>query len=129
MHEQLLIENFIYKNRQERYLNLLQTKKGRVKFRKYIPHFKDINTQFCRNIKNLNTPGELHEILKSEGASDICYIISEHSDYDSLSMNLSEAIQLLLNSGIAFFLSCIPGKLVYYEGEDTNERYLLVKES
>jgi len=125
MHERLLIETFVIKERQERYLNLLQTKKGRSKLRSYIAHFKDLNRQFLHEAKNLQIPKDLEELLKSNGGTDTCYVISENSDYDGASMNLAKATDALFNSGIAYFLSSIPGKLAYYEGEERNERFLL----
>jgi hypothetical protein len=128
-HERLLIQNFVYKDRQERYLNLNQSRKGRIKFRKYISHFKDLNKDFVIAVPNIQTPHELYTILKSKGANNSCYIISEHSDYDGLCVDLDEGINSLFHSGISYFLSCIPGVLVYYEGEDKNQKLILVNET
>jgi hypothetical protein len=125
MHEKMLIENFVSTERQERYLNLLQTKNGRVKLRKYIAHFKDLNPNFIKQVHHLQTAAELRDLLESKGAIETCYIISEHSKYDANSMPLQEATDILFNSGIAYFLSCIPGQLAYYEGEENNQRFLL----
>jgi hypothetical protein len=127
MHEKLLIENFVCKERQERYLSLILTKKGRSKLRRYIAHFKDLDGKFIQEANRLKTSHELENLLKSMGAADICYVISENSKYDGKSMNLSEVTNLLFNSGIAYFLSCVPGKLVYYEGEETNQKFLLLR--
>ena len=124
-HERLLISAFVIKERQERYINLIATKKGRVKFRTYIPHFRDLNVKFSIPLPSLQLDSQLHDLLKAEGAFDTCYVISENSRYDMQSLSIAIATKQFFNSGIAFFLSCIPGKLVYYEGEDTNQRFLL----
>jgi len=124
-HEILLIKTFVIKDRQERYLNLIATEKGRKKFRTYLSHFRDLNSKLCSSLHTLQSASELHDILKSAGAGDLCYIISENSKYDMRSLPVMDATKQLFNSGIAFFLSCIPGKLAYYEGEDTNQRFIL----
>jgi hypothetical protein len=124
-HELLLIKQFVIKDRQERYLTLIETGKGRKKFRNYISHFKDLNSKYCTPVHTLQSHIQLYDILKLEGAPNACYIISENSKYDMRSVDIMEAGKQLFASGIAFFLSCIPGKLAYYEGEEANERFIL----
>lgn len=127
-HELLLIKSFVLKDRSKRYTNLISTKKGRIKFRMYIPHFKGLNERYIVELKTeQHNPNSLYDFLKSFGASDYCYIISENSLYDGKQLRLFEALNALNNSGISFFISCIPGQLVYYEGEDRNSRLLLLK--
>lgn len=126
-HEISLIQAFTLKERQERYLNLISTKKGRIKFRTYLSHFKDLNLKYCKvNIINQDA-NEVYNILKSKGAPELCYIISEHDQYDQKIVPLSRAIMLLFSSGISYFISCIPGQLAYYEGEEVNQKFILFK--
>ena len=126
-HEELLIKSFVIKERQERYLNLIATEKGRKKFRTYVAHFKDLNITYCLPLNKLRTHSEFLSLLKSEKAFDPCYIISENSNYDMKFLSLLNATQNLFNSGIAYFLSFIPGKLAYYEGEEPDQKFLLRK--
>jgi len=49
-HERLLIKTFVNKERQERYITLISTENGRQKFKMYLSHFKDLNTQYCSPI-------------------------------------------------------------------------------
>ena len=67
-HENLLIKTFVIKERQERYLNLIVTGKGRKKFRTYIAHFKDLDGKYCTPLPYLQSPLQLHDPVKSEGA-------------------------------------------------------------
>src|SRR5271155_561698 len=106
-HEVLLIKNFIIKDRQQRYLNLFGTERGRQKFRSYLSHFKDLNSKYCTPAHSLQSYSQLHDLLKSAGAGENCYIISENSKYDMRTLPVMNATQQLFNSGIAFFLSCI----------------------
>ena len=75
-HELSLIKSFVNKERQERFVNLIATKKGRNKFRVYIALFKDINSKYCHPLPRFQSYEQLRDFLKSEGASDTCYIIS-----------------------------------------------------
>jgi hypothetical protein len=127
-HELLLIKTFVTKERQERYLNLIATEKGRKKFRTYLSHFSDLNDKYCIPHSLVSYP-QLYDLLKSEGAPDVCYVISENSKYDLKTLPIMDATKQLFNSGIAFFLSCVPGRLVYYEGEDSTRRFVLSAKS
>jgi hypothetical protein len=126
-HELLLISSFVYKERQDRYKNLIATSKGRKKFRTYIAHFKDLDSKNYTLINNCQSYLQLYHLLKSNGAPDTCYLISEHSDYDMKNLHLLQATENLFNSGISYFISCIPGKLIYYEGEELHQKILLSK--
>jgi len=127
VNEHSLIEGFVIKERQQRYFNLLQTQKGRKKLRSYISHFRDLNAKYIQNVSHLQTSSELYLLLKSIKAPDNCYIISENTNYDAKTFPLQLAIDQLCSSGISYFLCCIQGKLNYYEGEDFNSKYLLIK--
>jgi hypothetical protein len=124
-HEILLIKRFVVKDRQERYLNLMSTANGRNKFKTYLAHFKDLDGKFCQPVHLLPSSSELVDLLRSAGSPDLCYVISENPRYDMKTLPLADAGQHLYNSGIGFFLSCIPGKLAYYEGEEPHQRFLL----
>lgn len=126
IHESLLIDSFIIKSRQHRYIELINSRKGRIKFRKYIAHFKDLNEDLALNVSAIcNSYDQVFSLLISKFDIDRCYCISENSKYDQREFFLSDALKELYNSGISYFLSCIPGKLVYYEGEDFNRQLIL----
>jgi hypothetical protein len=40
-------------------------------------------------------------------------------------MDLLAALELVIGSGLGTVISCIPGKLAYYEGELPGDRYVL----
>jgi len=124
-HELLLIKAFVIKERQQRYINLVTTAKGRKKFRNYISHFSDLNANYCVPLHSFKTYSQLYDRLRSEGSLDMVYIIAANSQYDMQSLSLLDATKQLFSSDISYFISCIPGKLAYYEGEEKNQRYLL----
>lgn len=59
--------------------------------------------------------------LKTKGAGNTCYVISEDSDLDAISMDLDAAIAAFCARGMRTIVSCIPGQLAYYEAEYANE--------
>lgn len=64
-------------------------------------------------------PGIL-SLLKAKGAPGTCYAISEDSELDGKEAPLKDALNFIVGRGIGTFLSCIPGKLAYFEDEDQN---------
>jgi hypothetical protein len=55
-------------------------------------------------------------------------VLSENTDLDGRELPLEGALQLVVGYQMASFLSCLAGRLVYYEGEGINERYFLQRE-
>jgi hypothetical protein len=51
--------------------------------------------------------------------------MSEQTELDGSLMPVADALNRVVGHGCGTFLSCVPGKLGYYEGEDPEERYLL----
>ena len=64
-------------------------------------------------------------LLRSHGAPTECYLISESSDLDGRALPLEEALGEIIGRGMGTLVSCIPGRLAYFEGESPGERYLL----
>jgi hypothetical protein len=58
------------------------------------------------------------------GAPDTCAVIG--GENDGKDMELLTALKQIVGYGTGTVLSCIPGKLAYFEGE-VRERFLLVR--
>jgi hypothetical protein len=58
------------------------------------------------------------------GAPGTCHVIG--GECDSEDMELLTALKQVVGYGTGTVLSCIPGKLAYFEGE-IRERFLLVR--
>jgi hypothetical protein len=67
----------------------------------------------------------IERLLRSRGAPSICHIMSENVDLDGRDLPLAEALGEIVGWGAPSLLSCLPGRLAYYGGEELNERYLL----
>jgi len=127
IHEVAFIKAFIVKEKQERLLALVQNKKSRKKFCLLLAHNIEINTKFTHPLKKEgDNGGQVHGLLKKHGAPDICHIICENSKYDNKEMQLKEALHELFTTDFGCIISCIPGKLAFYQGEDAFSRVLLI---
>jgi hypothetical protein len=123
-HEEELVKAFILPARQERYLEFLKTPKKRAKFIDQLAHFKHLNTQFAFSVPgNQRNPASLLRLLTQKGADPTCWVISENSDIDGREIDLQSALKETVGSQMGTFLSCVPGRLAYFEDEE--DRYIL----
>jgi hypothetical protein len=51
--------------------------------------------------------------------------MSASSDLDGQEVDLRAALEDVVGYNDGTFISCIPGRLAYFEGEGPNERYVL----
>jgi hypothetical protein len=64
-------------------------------------------------------------LLLRYGAPPTCFVISSDKQMDGREMPLRDALSGVVGSDFGTFLSCIPGKLGYFEYEDLRSAYLL----
>ncbi len=123
-HERQLVSSFIVPARQSRYLELLPNPKRRKDITRTFCHFKHLDMRYAEEVPSRHrlAPG-LFEHLKSKGAPDLCYALSESDELDGKETSLADALEFIIGRGIGTFLSCVPGKLAYFEDEDN--RWLL----
>jgi hypothetical protein len=127
-HEQQLVRSFFLPQRQERYLALLAKPRRRNDVLCELAHFKHLDLQWVvPTPPRYHTPSDILRILKERGAPDTCWAVSEDSDLDGKELDLSEAIREILGGGMGTFLSCIPGRLAFFENEDG--RWILERKS
>ena len=104
---------------------MLDTKNGREKVRLALDHFKHLDSRFCHRIKPAEqNPVDILRILKALGAPAVCHVMSSDREFDGRELALSEALRDIVGRGQGTFISCVPGKLAYFESEEPGERYL-----
>ncbi len=64
-------------------------------------------------------------MLRGRGALSTCYVLAANGDLDGREMPLGEALDAIIGMGNGAFVSCIPGRLGFYEYESTKSSYLL----
>ena len=129
IHEQEFVESFVHSARQERVrLGLANPKKRRKFVEEFAHHGTYILAPEClRSIKPSETnPDSICAILRSLGAPDTCYLLSEGKNLDGTEMPLLTALKEVVGGGMGTVISCLPGRLGFFEGE-VRERFILQK--
>lgn len=123
--ETLLFQSFVVPSKKQRYAELLRTDRGRDKIRLSLDHFGDLDPRFCRRLGPVDDSFEqVLALLRERGAPPKCRIISADDSIDGREMLLTEALSAIYGRGVGTFISCIPGVLAYFEGEEPRERYM-----
>ena len=129
-HEAAVIRAFVQREKQERFLGFLASPKNRKKFTGSLSHFRWFDPRFATPItwkadpklklwdRHVQGIGNICRLLTSKGAGLTCWAISEDATIDGREMNLNAAIEHVSGRQIGTILSCVPGKLAYFESED-----------
>jgi hypothetical protein len=126
--EELFVKTFIDPDKQSRYLDLLANPKRRNGFLHRFAHHLDYIPLLAIHIQPAQQKAEqIYQRLKKRGASDTCHVMSEWSEIDGKDISLSEALDQVVGVGMGTVISCIPGRLAYYEAEEVGHRYILTK--
>lgn len=126
-HLEALIDAFVVAERRERYRFLVRTPKRRGELRNRLAHWRDFDARRAvalpRDAQASATA--VAQFLEMRGAPSSCYVLSEWGEYDGRVMPLADATGAIVGRGMGTVLSCIPGRLAYYESEDGG-RYVFV---
>ena len=125
LHEEEFIQAFIIPSKRDRYLILFATKKGRRKLTSKLNHNHEMDTRFLHRLPPQDhSVDSILRLLKQRGAPASCSVIAS-CGLDGQQMDLEDALAETVCQGIGTVISCIPGKLGYFEAEDPGERYLI----
>jgi hypothetical protein len=117
-HEEAVIRAFTLPTKQERYLEFLTSANKRAKFIAELAHFKHLNPKFACSVPGSQTnPASLQKLLVAKGAGPKCLVISENRELDGHEMDLESALKGTIGYQMSTFISCVPGKLAYFEDE------------
>ena len=129
-HEQSVIRAFVQLNKQERFFGFLANPKNRKKFTKLLAHFRWFDERFATPVRWKTDPTlklyerhlqgieNIYRLLRSKGAGLTCWVLSEDDEIDGRELELRAALKHVSGRGIGTILSCVPGKLAYFESED-----------
>jgi hypothetical protein len=124
--EEALIRAFVLKDRRERIVTALADPRRRRKVLDSFNHFQHLDPRYAKSIEpSAQTPDGIAAILKQRGSPETCYVISDNLNLDGKEIPLSTALEQVVGAGLGTFISCVPGVLGYFEGEDAGARYLL----
>ncbi len=126
--DRAVIESFIQQSKRQRWLELMQSEKGRNKLRSALAHFAGFDPATIVPISpNQQDPRSIHRLLTDSGAPRFCSLISENANWDELDMELDIALKEIVGYGFGTIVNCVPGKLAYFEGEGPKRRFILKK--
>jgi hypothetical protein len=119
------IRSFVVKNKRDRFTEGISNLRIRRKLLNQLAHNNNLIDEKYAIVssKALLTVKQLYDQLLSMGSPAQVYIVSENVDLDQKLMNLNAALKEIRWSGYGTVISCIPGKLAYYEGEE--EHFIL----
>jgi hypothetical protein len=129
-HEEGVIRAFVQRDKQERFLEFLANPKKRKKFTESLAHFRWFEQRFATPIpwkvdpklklweRHVQGVENVYRLLKSKGAGVTCWVISEDPEVDGRELDLAVALEHVNGRQIGTILSCVPGKLAYFESED-----------
>ncbi len=119
------VRAFVASHQKRRFLALLVNERGRAKFLEYLPHSCCLDARFATKIPTA-MPDDVELELRQLGAPEDCYVIwlGGSARFNRKRMPLGEALQAVFYHSMGGFISCIPGRLAYFEEEDRGERYL-----
>ena len=119
-HEEGVVRAFIQKNKQQRCLSFLVNPKHRRKFTFELAHFKWLDQRFAKVIPSrvAHTVEEIASLLRTKGSGGTVWVISEDSTIDGRELELEVALRHIWGRGMGTILSCVPGRLGYFEDED-----------
>jgi hypothetical protein len=123
--ESAIVRAFIKPSRRRRMLTLLETEKGRAKATLLLAHSIELDPRYSSRITGTQRKAPIiAATLTQLGAPIECYAWSELDTVDGRTLGLEEALEEVVGRGFGTFLSCLPGRLAYFEGEAPGERYI-----
>jgi hypothetical protein len=118
--DEVIVKSFFNKTIQQRILFELSSPKKRRDAINRLNHkySATLRKEFMIEIPRPNSnPEKIAEILKKHGAGDFCYSISWCEELDGKELPLLTALEKAVGFGMPSIVSCIPGKLAYFEAE------------
>ncbi|PEZ00309.1 hypothetical protein CN326_22760 [Bacillus sp. AFS018417] len=118
--EEIIVKSFFNKRIQQRVLFELFSPSKRSYALSRLCHNYSITLcgKFMNHIPKPNSdPEEIERLLIKQGAQDICYVMSMNSSTDGEELDLKTAIEQSVGDGMPYLISCIHGKLAYFQAE------------
>ncbi len=129
-HEQAFVHSFIVKSKQSRYLEKLASPKHRRDFLGRLHHNLDYDPKFAAQVPpSEQFSGLVYAKLRELGAPEQCHAIAAGADLDGCQLPLRETLDNVIGMGNGVVISCIPGRLAYYESADAKCGYILARSS
>jgi hypothetical protein len=113
---------FLEPSSRDRFRHALTSARARSKFRAKLAHFAHLDQRFATKVGDKSlVAAKLHEL----GAPTVCYVMSEDSEIDGRIIPVEDAIRLTIEAAAGSLISCLPGRLGCFVGEEPNAAWIL----
>jgi len=121
--ESKTIQKFVRKDKRDRYLAFISKTKTRDKFVSELAHFSDFEPSFFYKVY-----GDIRQVIQTriktfKNQTD-CYAISENREIDGQRIAIKTALDKTIGYGMGTILVFGDIDLVYFEGEEPNDRLI-----
>jgi len=104
--------------KRQRFLSLLKGRTGPDRIADELAHFGWLDPEYAHLLPHgQGFAGPVYELLRSKGAPAECYVVSTWQEYHNRTMPLAEAVEEIVGSMMPSIISCLPGKLAWFEDE------------
>ncbi|SMB79803.1 hypothetical protein SAMN00120144_4226 [Hymenobacter roseosalivarius DSM 11622] len=119
-----VIQRFINKSKQARYIQFVTSSKNRPKFIADLSRVGFLQEGAFDKVMGIEEE-VIRQALQLHGIADsTCYVISENARLDTQTLAISEALRATVGQGMGTILVFGNADLVYYECETRNIRYI-----
>ncbi len=125
-HLTAFFDTFVSDRKRARYIAMLETDTRLKKLQSYDLHNLELNTSKASKVPPSERWDAIAQRLKRAGAPDECLVFADTKNPEFLL--LEKALEELIMAGDSAIVSCIPGKLAYYQTEAPSTRYILKTE-
>lgn len=117
---------FVIGAKRERVLGFLSKDRTRRKLIDALPHFSDWDPACVFPVPSgsQTAEGVLRELTR-RGARGTVHIVSTTRHLDGRDVEVADAIRAVVGSSSGTVVSCIAGKVAYFEGEEAGNRLIL----
>ena len=104
---------------------LAMGEKRRREVRELLHQAVRLDPRFCQHLTGSEAfSAHVEAMLCKRGAPSTCYVLAAGSDLDGCQMPLPDALNSIIGKGNGVFVSCIPGRLGFYEYASMKSSYL-----
>ena len=122
--ESKIIQRFIVKGKQDRYLQFVNSPRNRKKLIANLAHFRDLEENAFELVTGI-AEDVVRKALAQQGISaSTCYVISENSRIDTRTLCLSEAMRETVGHQMGTMLVFGNADALFYESETMKIRYI-----
>ena len=128
-HESGFLQFLVEPNRRRLKELLEMGEKRRNYLRSRLHHSVRLDPRYSQQLNGQDVSANaLAPLLRKYGAPSDCYIFGSHEELDGRTMPLHDALDEVISIGAGTFISCVPGRLGFFQYEALNPTaYLLIK--